>query len=98
MYNPKKTLPTRWWEYYSVVLQWSGSRNLVKVERITRKGACVQIWKENLTENWAWVAALSFNVATIQNILVKNYQQKIKMGAVDWPAQSPDLKLGRCED
>lgn len=61
-------------------------RNLVKVERITRKGACVQIRKENLT------AALSFNVATIQNILVINYQQKIKMGAVDWPAQSPDLK------
>lgn len=61
-------------------------RNLVKVERITRKGACVQIWKENLT------AALSFNVATIQNILVINYQQKIKMGAVDWPVQSPDLK------
>lgn len=43
-------------------------------------------------DNWAWVAALSFNVATIQNILVKNYQQKIKMGAVDWSAQSPDLK------
>lgn len=91
-YNPKNTLPTRRWEYCGEVLQWSGSRNLVKVERITSKEACVQILKENLTENWAWVAALSFNAATIQNILVQKYLQKIKMGAVDWPAQSPDLK------